>query len=148
MTDILDATSLKVYVKNGDIGEGDRTCTQNGLGKRKRQATYRPAIERQSLISRLVSWRVEAHIEDLYAVVRPPSFIIDDTSILKLARFPRNHFTDHCQVTLELNETQEWQEEWSTKIFNIIHRFDCEVSQLQEKDPVEKKTRQKRARLD
>ena len=135
----------------GDIDESDRiniSVPRKGPGKRKQQPKYRPVIERQSLVSRLVLWRVEAHTEDPYAAIRPPSFIIDDKDILKLARLPHDYFTDHCQVTAVLGETQEWQDEWSTKIFNVIRGFDCELSRLQKTGPVEKKTRQKRARLE
>jgi hypothetical protein len=144
-----DSKTSELYY--GDIDEDDRICIpilRKGVSKRKQQPKYRPVIERQSLVSRLVSWRVEAHAEDPYAAVRPPSFIIDDKSIVKLARLPQNYLTDNSKVVAVLGETEEWKDEWSTKIFNVVYGFDCELARLRKSDPAEKTTRQKRARIE
>lgn len=45
---------------------------------------------------------------------------------------------------LALNETKEWEQEWSTKILAVIHSYDQELDNLRKDSIARGKVRQKR----
>lgn len=83
-------------------------------------------------MSRLVAWRHNAHTKDPLAFARPPSFIIDDASIVILAKLHSQYLTDYHQITVTLDQTVEWEEEWSEEIFDVIHQFDQDLIALRQ----------------
>jgi len=115
--------------------------------KRKAQDKRRPPDERQSLVSRLLAWRHDAHIKDPLALVTPPSLIIDDDSIISLAKIHPQDLTGYQQITVLLDQTVEWEEEWSMEIFNVIQQFDEDVIALRKTTVAQKKNQQKRMKI-
>jgi len=79
--------------------------------------------------------------------VTPPSFIIDDASIAILAKLHPQHLTNHQQITVMLDQTVEWEEEWSREIFGVIRQFDQDLLALRQTTATQKKNQQKRIKL-
>jgi len=132
----------------GDINETDRIEILLERKKRKAGIPVRKTAFRPTLVSRITVWRFETHSRDKLCSVRPPSFIIDDKSIKKLARLHPSNITLPAHVTAALNETPEWESEWSTPIFNIIQSYDQELDTLRKETMAKKKVQKKRARVE
>ena len=111
--------------------------------KRKAQDRRRTTDERKSLASRLVGWRHNAHTNDPLAAVRLPSFIIDDASIVTLAKFHPLDIT-MSQIRVVLDKTAAWEEEWSLRIFDVIQQFDKDLTDLCKTTANQTKNQQKR----
>ena len=116
--------------------------------KRKAQDKRRTPDERKSLVSRLVAWRYNAHTMDPLSAVRPPSFIIDKAGINLLAQLHPQDISDYQQIRVILDQTMEWEEEWSKKIFDIIQQFEEDLISLRRTTATQKKTQQKRVKIE
>jgi hypothetical protein len=112
--------------------------------KRKARDKHRTPDERRSLISRLVAWRHDAHTQDPLAAVTPPTFIIDDASIIVLAK---EDITSSEQVRVVLDQTLEWEDEWSKEIFSVIRQFNQDLLVLRETTATQNKNQQKRMKF-
>ena len=140
--------------QTGDLYYGNPDDTLNRIKvaltpkeKRKAQNRRRTPDERKSLASRLVAWRHDAHVNDPLAAVRLPAFIIDDASIDILAKLHPLDITNYTQIRAVLGKTAEWEREWSKKIFNIIQRFDEDLTNLRQTTVTHTKNEQKRMKI-
>ena len=115
--------------------------------KRKAQDKRRSLDERKSLLSRLVAWRYNAHATDSLSAVRPPSFIIDKAGITLLSRLHPQDITNYRQIRILLDQSMEWEEEWSKKLFDVIQQFDEDLVNLRRSTTTQKKTQQKRMKV-
>ena len=115
--------------------------------KRKAQDKRRSSDERKSLVSRLVAWRYNAHAIDPLAAVRPPSFIIDNAGITLLAKLHPQDITSYQQIRVILDQSMEWEEEWSQKIFDIIQQFEEDLITRRRTTATQKKNQQKRMKV-
>jgi hypothetical protein len=115
--------------------------------KRKARDKRRTSDERKSLVSRLVAWRYNAHAMDPLAAVRPPSFIIDDVGIKLLTKLHPQDISNYRQIRVVLDQSMEWEEEWSKKIFDIIQQFDADLITLRRTTATQKKSQQKRMKV-
>ena len=115
--------------------------------KRKAQDKCRTSDERKSLISRLVAWRFNAHAMDPLSAVRPPSFIIDKASIILLAKLHPQDISSYRQVRIILDQSLEWEEEWSKKIFDVIQQFEEDLINLRRTTATQRKNQQKRKKV-
>ena len=115
--------------------------------KCKAQDKQRTSDERKSLASRLVAWRYNAHAMDPLSAVRPPSFIIDKAGITLLAKLHPQDISNYRQIRIILDQTMEWEEEWSKKIFDIIQQFDEDLINLRRTTATQKKNQQKRMKV-
>ncbi|KAF8811263.1 P-loop containing nucleoside triphosphate hydrolase protein [Phlegmacium glaucopus] len=131
----------------GDDDEPDREEILPERKKRKAGIKVCATALRQPLISRITAWRFNTYTRDDLRSVRPPSFIIDDKGIKKLARLHPSNITSPAQVTAALNETPEWDIEWLKLIHKIIRAYDEELATLRKETAVAKKSQQKRARV-
>lgn len=116
--------------------------------KKKRGANVRGVKERKTLVTRLLAWRASAHSNDRLAPVRPPCFIIDDEDIKILSKIHPSNITRSEQVVAALGETQEWEDEWSRQIFEVIQAYDRELSDQRKDEAARSKARQKRLKLE
>ena len=115
--------------------------------KRKAQDKRRTSDERKSLVSRLVAWRYNAHAIDPLAAVRPHSFIIDNAGIALLAKLHPQDISNYQQIKVLLDQSMEWEEEWSKKIFNVIQQFEEDLVTLRRTTTTQKKNQQKRMKV-
>ena len=115
--------------------------------KRKAQDKPHPPDEWKSLASRLVAWHRDAHATDYLAGVRTSSSIINNASITILAKLQPANITDYRQIWVLLDQTSEWEVEWSKKIFDIIQQFDRDLIALRETVATQNKTQQKRTKI-
>jgi len=81
------------------------------------------------------------------AAVTPPSFIIDDASIAILAKIHPQNLANYQQITFILDQTIEWEEEWSKRIFDVIQQFDQDLMALRQTTATQKKNQQKRMKV-
>jgi hypothetical protein len=117
--------------------------------KRKAREKRRTGEERKSLMSRLVVWRHQERANSsIPAAVRPSTFIIDDASITTLSKLHANNITDYRQIRILLDQTAEWEESWSKKIFAVIQQFNEDLITLRQTATTKKKNQQKRAKID
>lgn len=93
-------------------------------------------------------WRNEAHKHDPLAAVRPPTFILDDKGIKTLARIYPTEIRNTTQVVQALEETEEWDQEWSKEIIAIIQAYDNELKGSRKAATAQQKARQKRQKID
>jgi ribonuclease D len=115
--------------------------------KRKVQDKCRTSDERKSLFSRLVAWRYNAHAIDPLAAVRPPSFIINNAGITLLAKLHPQDISSYRQIRVILDQSMEWEEEWSKKIFNIVQQFEEDLITHRRTTATQKKNQQKRMKV-
>jgi hypothetical protein len=88
----------------------------------------RPTCDRKPLQRRLHAWRNQAHQLDSLRAVRPPSFICDDKSIIKLSTMRPDKVTCPLDLVHALDETEDWQVEWAEQVFSVIREFDASGS--------------------
>jgi ribonuclease D len=115
--------------------------------KRKAQDKRRSSDERKSLVSHLVAWRYNAHAIDPLAAVRPPSFIIDNAGITLLAKPHPQDISSYQQIRVILDQSMEWEKEWSKKIFDIIQQFEEDLITRRRTTATQKKNQQKRMKV-
>lgn len=108
----------------------------------------RPVKERAALKLRLLSWRAETHKRDPLAAVRPPTFILDDIGIKNLAKVYPTEIRNPTQLVQVLDETEEWDQEWSKEIIAIIQAYDNELKGARKAAMAQQKARQKRQKID
>jgi hypothetical protein len=138
-----DNTTLKLFY--GDVDEPDREeILLPAKEKRRSKKKVRPGKEREILKLRLLSWRTETHKHDPLAAVRPPTFILDDKGIKILATIHPTDIRNTTQVVLALDETEEWDQEWSKEIITIIQAYDNELKDTRKTATAQQKARQKR----
>lgn len=94
----------------------------------------RPTCDRKPLQRRLHAWRDKAHQLDSLRAVRPPSFICDDKSIIKLSTIRPDKVTCPLDLVRALDETEDWQAEWAEQVFSVIREFDMDISNHDEDD--------------
>jgi hypothetical protein len=97
--------------------------------KRKRtpKDQNRPTCDRKALQLQLHVWRNKAHQLDSLRAVRPPSFICDDKSIIKLSTIRPDKVMCPLDLVRALDETEDWQAEWAEQVYNVIHQFDLDT---------------------
>jgi len=66
--------------------------------------------------------------------VWPPTFILDNTDIKKLSMLHPAEVTGPERVVSALDETQEWQANWSEQVYEIIRTYDQELEDLRKKE--------------
>lgn len=132
----------------GAADEADRTqILPQQKEKRKARSKRRTTDERKSLASRLETWRYQERVDSRLAAVLPLSSILNDMSINILAKTHPENITSYQQITVLLDQTKEWEQIWSEKIFNVIRQFDQDLTTLRHSTATQKKGNQKRARL-
>ncbi|KAF8968077.1 hypothetical protein BDZ97DRAFT_1800730 [Flammula alnicola] len=125
-----DPNTLDLFY--GDVDEPDHQKVMQPLkAKLKATTKSRPTKNREELVARLHLWRLDASTKDSLASVRPASFIIDNKSIIKLSKINPTEITQERIVT-ELDETEEWRDEWAGKIFEVIQKYAKELAALQD----------------
>lgn len=115
--------------------------------KRRGANKLRKPKDRAELKTRLLAWRADAHSQD-YLAVRPYSYILDDKAIKLLSTLHPTNIRSSEQLVLALNETEEWNQEFSTKILAIIHTYDQELEDLRKTSITEGKAQQKRRKTE
>jgi hypothetical protein len=133
----------------GNVNESDREeLLPPSRKKRKASVKVRATNKRGPLTARLVAWRIRVHDGDLLVSVQPPSFILNDTSIKTLSRLHPAEVTGPEKVVSVLDETEEWQAEWSGQVYETIWAYDQELEELRKKEAARHKARQRRAKQD
>ncbi|KAH9160732.1 II DNA helicase [Lactarius sanguifluus] len=133
----------------GGVDESDREeIPPHPRKKRKAGIKVRATDERATLTDRLIAWRVQVHDSDPLASVRPPTFILNDFSIKKLSRLHPAEVTGPEKIVSVLNETQEWQANWSGQVYETIRAYDQELEDLRKKEAARHKAHQKRVKQD
>ncbi|KAH9070706.1 hypothetical protein EDB83DRAFT_2517848 [Lactarius deliciosus] len=142
-----DPVTLELYY--GGVDESDREAIPLPLRKkRKAGIKVRATDERGPLADELRAWRLRVHDSDPLASVRPPTFILNDSSIKKLSRLHPAEVTGPEKIISVLKETPEWQANWSGQVYEIIRAYDQEFEDLRKKEAARHKAHQKRVKQD
>ena len=142
-----DADTLNLYY--GSKNESDcELVTLPAKVKRKSAKKAQNTKDLQELIAQLFNWWYNESSNDVLAIVQPPSFIIDNKSIIKLSSIHPSELTNEAQVVFALNESQEWKNEWATKIFDVIQTYDKELYTHHRTLVAKTKANQKKAKID
>jgi hypothetical protein len=96
----------------------------------KPKPKYRPPKQRPVLDFRLIEWLKLEHFSDPLRAVRPPHFILSQTQCLTLTRANPKEIKSPSDITSLLNESSEWADEWSNKIFNVMNSYDNDLAIL------------------
>lgn len=102
--------------------------------------------ERRLLINRLFAWLAAAHLNDPLASVQPPMFIIDNKDIKVVARLHPSNVTSSEQLVTVLEQTCEWQDNWSHQILEVIQKYDNELDNCRKVEADQSKAWQKQAK--
>jgi hypothetical protein len=111
------------------LPEKEQATTETAAAPRNREK-YRPTTLRVPLQDLLHTWRVEAHVNDRLASVRPASQILADEQISRLVKALPATVSSPEAITVFLNETVKWSTEFSSKVFSIIKSFDDAISTI------------------
>lgn len=132
----IDANGNKFDLKKYTVGPhlSDIQPTIKDACKRK-YTRGRPTQDRPALIELLTDWRKVEHSDDPIASSFPIGFIIEDLSIVNLAKAPVNSFKCAHDITAYLNETLEWEGLWAEEILQLIIDFDADPSLLNSSEP-------------
>ncbi|KAH9036082.1 hypothetical protein EDB84DRAFT_1658887 [Lactarius hengduanensis] len=131
----------------GDVDDPERKeILRPSRKKRKGGTKSRATTERKPLITRLLAWRASVHSNDPLESAWPPSFIIDNRGIKLLAKLHPSNLTHSEQIVTALDETQEWQDQWSRQIFEVIQAYDRELAERRKDEAARFKARQKRVK--
>ncbi|KAI9442063.1 P-loop containing nucleoside triphosphate hydrolase protein [Lactarius psammicola] len=104
------------------------------------------ANERGPLVARLLAWRASAHSNDPLASLWPPTFIIDNSDIKVLAKLHPSNVTHPEQIVTTLDETEEWGDQWSSQVLEVIQAYDRELADCHKEEVVRYKAHQKRVK--
>ena len=96
----------------------------------KPKPKYRPPRHRPALDFRLIEWLKLEHFSDPLRAVRPPHLILSQTQRLALTRADPNLIQLPSDITSLLNESAEWSDEWSNKIYNVMRKYDTDLAAL------------------
>ncbi|KAH9022119.1 hypothetical protein EDB85DRAFT_1895384 [Lactarius pseudohatsudake] len=142
-----DPESSKLYY--GDVGDPDQEeILPPQRKKRKGSMKICAANEHKPLISRLLAWRAGAHSKDPLAPIRPPYFIIDDPEIQLLARLHLSNVVHPEQIVAVFCSTQEWQDEWSHQVFEVIQSYNRKLVDHCKDEVAHHTARQKRVKYE
>ena len=100
---------------------------------------YRPTHERPFLEFQLIEWLRLEHLADPFRSVRPPDFILSETQRATLVRADPKKIKTAKDITALLEESDDWDAEWSAKIFRVITQFETEYASISEKSSTQRK---------
>ncbi|KAI9463684.1 P-loop containing nucleoside triphosphate hydrolase protein [Lactarius psammicola] len=95
---------------------------------RRTHNTYRPTQERPFLEFRLTEWLKLEYLADPFRSIRPPEHILSETQRVTLVRADPRKIKSAQDITVLVEESAEWEAEWSAKIFEVITLFDKEYA--------------------
>jgi len=137
---------MKLYY--GDITDPDRQeIIPPRKEKRHAHTKVRGVKQREELVSRLLVWRTEAHTNDSLLAVRPLSHILNKKGIKMVMTIHPSEICDANRIVEALDETEEWSNEWSEIILNIIQTYDKEKQDTKKKAADSNKARKNDRKL-
>ncbi|KAF8239240.1 hypothetical protein L208DRAFT_1238715, partial [Tricholoma matsutake] len=86
--------------------------------------------EREALDHRLIQWLTTASQNDHLHGVRMAVDILSDCNRAILVCTHPALLASPNTITKLLDETEEWQEEWSTLVFDVIQQYDKDIAAL------------------
>ncbi|KAJ7767332.1 P-loop containing nucleoside triphosphate hydrolase protein [Mycena metata] len=119
-TDDFDITT---YLEGPVLNEDDTSDSGSPLQKQPRKK-YRPVAQREPIEDALRTWRSSAHNRNPISKNFPISYILDDPSIVLLARERPVSLRIPSDVTNFLGETQEWHSQYALDIVSVLRRFE------------------------
>ncbi|KAF8871288.1 P-loop containing nucleoside triphosphate hydrolase protein [Infundibulicybe gibba] len=109
----------------GPIFTGDEPPPS--IPKRKR-IKYRPVKERDGLEHQLKIWLYNAYMNSPHRFSQRASLILDEPSIHSLVKVDPKNIKTPSDITQILNQTTEWESNWSRPIYKVITAYDRSLS--------------------
>ncbi|KAJ7177298.1 P-loop containing nucleoside triphosphate hydrolase protein [Mycena crocata] len=91
---------------------------------RKPRKKYRPVALREDLVDNLTQWRKSAHTGDPVARNFPIGYILEEKSMVLIAREARGRFKIPADITEFLSETEEWHSKYFLNILSVVVAYD------------------------
>jgi hypothetical protein len=96
----------------------------------KSNPKYRPPKERPALDFCLIQWLKHEHETDLLRSVRLPHFILSQTQHFNLTQVNPNQIKSPSDITVLLNESSDWEDEWALKLFNLFLLYKADLAAI------------------
>lgn len=91
--------------------------------QKPKRNVYRPTNQCPYLEYCLIEWLQREHLADPDCAVRPPDLILSEMQCASLIRTDPKAIKMLKDITALLQESDNWDEEWSMKIFEVIKEF-------------------------
>jgi hypothetical protein len=99
-------------------------------GQKSKRNVYRPTQERPYLDFQLIEWLQQAHQADPCRAVRPPDLILSETQHASLVRADPKTLKSTKDITVLLQESDDWGDKWSAMLFEVITQFESDYWQV------------------
>jgi hypothetical protein len=83
------------------------------------------------------------YLADPYRCVRPLDLVLSHSQRATLVRADPSQIKCAQDITVLLNETADWDAEWSSKVFKVITQFESENAGSSEQSSTQKKRKRK-----
>ena len=105
------------------------------------QIINRPTHQHPYLEFRLIEWLRREHLADPYRAVRPSYFILSEMQRATLVQADPKTIKTARDITTLLQESDDWDEEWSAKVFEVITKFEADYGRVMGQTGAQKKGR-------
>jgi hypothetical protein len=102
-------------------------------GQKSKRNVYCPTQERPYLDFQLIKWLQQAHQADPCHAVCPPDLILSETQRRQRASLVRadpKTLKSTKDITVLLQESDDWGDEWSAILFEVITQFESDYWQV------------------
>ncbi|KAJ7698139.1 P-loop containing nucleoside triphosphate hydrolase protein [Mycena rosella] len=127
------AFDISRYLVGPLLEEADSDSDPEPAVKKTRKK-YRPVAQRQDIVDALHKWRTSVHAQHMVAKNFPISYILDDNSIVLLARELPTSFRIPSEITSFLQETAEWHSQYALQIISVICQHDLDAGAMSSSD--------------
>jgi hypothetical protein len=104
---------------------------------------YCPTQECLFLEFHLNEWLMAVYTTDPFCCSCPPDLILSDMQHTTLTRTNPSKLESLEDITVLLEESDEWGTEWAVKVFEVITQFNQEYASIMEKSTTQQKQKQK-----
>jgi hypothetical protein len=94
--------------------------------QKAKRNVYCPTKERPFLDYRLIEWLCRVHLADPCHAIRPPELILSETQRASLVQADPKTLKTAKDITVLLQESDDWDDEWSAKLFDVITKFEAD----------------------
>lgn len=107
--------------------------------QKSKRNVYRPTNQRPYLDFCLIKWLQREHLADRYRAIRLPDLILSEMQHASLVWADPKTIKTASDVTALLQESDDWDEEWSAKVFEVIKEFEVDYARVTGQTVTQKK---------
>jgi hypothetical protein len=107
--------------------------------QKPKRMVYHPTNQRPYLEFRLIEWLQREHLADPCRAVRPPELILSENQRASLVCADPKTLKSAKDITALLQESDEWDDEWSEKLFEVVTKFEVDYACIKGQKATQKK---------